>query len=244
VDVTTEVYPYTASSTKLESALFDPGWQQRAGITYQDIIWVPTGERLTKETFERYRPQRGWVIVDSMTEATVQTALAHPGVIVASDGVPFVTARRTRAALAHTRASPRSTSPREDRPASPTCWSAAPSWCAIRAWSRVCSRAEPCAGSSLLPPPPRGELRTVRHVRPADDPGRPRPSPRVLRGEGSSLPRCAQAATASTGMPRLAFSFLRFSTSSVRISSATFGFSCIHLHAASRPCAIRSPRHE
>lgn len=31
LDVTTECYPYTASSTGLESALFDPGWQSSRG---------------------------------------------------------------------------------------------------------------------------------------------------------------------------------------------------------------------
>jgi len=29
LDVTTECYPYTAGSTQLESAIFDPGWQDR-----------------------------------------------------------------------------------------------------------------------------------------------------------------------------------------------------------------------
>src|SRR5437879_29503 len=35
LDVTTECYPYIAASTALESALFDPGWQERMGITFQ-----------------------------------------------------------------------------------------------------------------------------------------------------------------------------------------------------------------
>ena len=50
-DVSTELYPYPAASTGLESALFDDGWQQRLGISYGDLQWVATGERLTKETF-------------------------------------------------------------------------------------------------------------------------------------------------------------------------------------------------
>lgn len=37
LDVTTECYPYTAWSTSLESAIFDPGWQEREGITYKDL---------------------------------------------------------------------------------------------------------------------------------------------------------------------------------------------------------------
>ena len=35
LDVTTEVYPYTAASTYLQSALFDPGWQERFAIGFQ-----------------------------------------------------------------------------------------------------------------------------------------------------------------------------------------------------------------
>jgi len=45
LDVTTECYPYTAGSTQLESAIFDPGWQDRQGITFKDIQWTKTGER-------------------------------------------------------------------------------------------------------------------------------------------------------------------------------------------------------
>ena len=41
-----------------------------------------------------------------------------------------------------------------------------------------------------------------------------------------------------------AFSAFRRSTSSVRISSAAFGFSLIHWQAFSRPWAMRSPFHE
>ena len=51
VDVTTEVYPYDASSTAIGSALFNPGWQERLAAKYEDIEWPPTGERLTAESF-------------------------------------------------------------------------------------------------------------------------------------------------------------------------------------------------
>jgi N-acyl-D-aspartate/D-glutamate deacylase len=86
LDVTTECYPYTAGSTSLESALFDPGWQEQQGITYKDVQWVKTGERLTAETFERYRKENGSVVIFSIPEEAVRTALANPIVMVASDG--------------------------------------------------------------------------------------------------------------------------------------------------------------
>jgi N-acyl-D-aspartate/D-glutamate deacylase len=88
-DVTTECYPYTAGSTQLESAIFDSGWQERQGITYKDIQWSKTGERLTAETFEKYRKEGGIVVIFSIPEDAVRAALANPMVMVASDGVPL-----------------------------------------------------------------------------------------------------------------------------------------------------------
>lgn len=89
-DVTTEVYPYTAASTVLESAMFNPGWQENLKIDYGDLAWSATGERLTRESFERYRKQGGWVIIYMMKDEHVEQAVAHPGVMIASDGVPFI----------------------------------------------------------------------------------------------------------------------------------------------------------
>ena len=89
LDVTTECYPYTAGSTALQSAIFDPGWQERQGITYHDVQWTETGERLTAETFEKYRKVGGNVVIFSIPEEMVRTALANPIVMVASDGMPI-----------------------------------------------------------------------------------------------------------------------------------------------------------
>jgi dihydroorotase len=90
MDLTTEVYPYTAASTMLESAMFNPGWQKNLKIDYGDLGWAATGERLTRESFEKYRKQGGWVIIYMMKDENVEKALVHPGVMIASDGVPFV----------------------------------------------------------------------------------------------------------------------------------------------------------
>jgi N-acyl-D-aspartate/D-glutamate deacylase len=87
LDVTTECYPYTAGSTALQSAIFDPGWQESQGITYQDLQWTETGERLTAETFEKYRKQGGIVVIHSIPEEAARTAVANPVVMIASDGM-------------------------------------------------------------------------------------------------------------------------------------------------------------
>ena len=87
LDITTEAYPYTASASRLDSGLFEPGWQERQGVSYGDLQWVATGERLTHESFERYRKQGGWVVIFKNTEDMLRRAIEHPSVIVASDGV-------------------------------------------------------------------------------------------------------------------------------------------------------------
>lgn len=95
-DISTELYPYTAGSTGLQSAMFDEGWQQRLGISYADLQWVATGERLTKETFDAYRKTGGVVILHVMKPEWIKTGIAAPGVMIASDGMTY-------AKLAHPR---------------------------------------------------------------------------------------------------------------------------------------------
>lgn len=95
-DITTELYPYTAGSTAIQSAIFNDGWQEKKGITYQDLQWVATGERLTRETFDTYRKTGGIVILHVMKPEWIKTGIAAPGVIIASDGMPY-------AKLAHPR---------------------------------------------------------------------------------------------------------------------------------------------
>jgi N-acyl-D-aspartate/D-glutamate deacylase len=96
IDVSTELYPYTAGSTSLESAMFLDGWQERMGISYGDLQWVATGERLTKETYETYRKTGGTVILHVMKPEWISKGIVAPGVMIASDGMPY-------AKLAHPR---------------------------------------------------------------------------------------------------------------------------------------------
>jgi N-acyl-D-aspartate/D-glutamate deacylase len=87
LDVTTEAYSYTAGMTGLETAVFDPGWQERLGIGFNDLQWVATGERLNAGTFEKYRKQGGMVILHSIPEEMVKMAMADRNVMIASDGL-------------------------------------------------------------------------------------------------------------------------------------------------------------
>jgi dihydroorotase len=51
------------------------------------MLWVATGERLTAESFEKYRRQGGLVATFTNTEETIEKNMGHPLVIVASDGI-------------------------------------------------------------------------------------------------------------------------------------------------------------
>ncbi len=86
LDVTTECYPYTAGATRIESAMFDAGWQERMGADYSDLQWTATGERLTAESFARYRKTGGSVIGHMIPESAVNQALRSPLTMIASDG--------------------------------------------------------------------------------------------------------------------------------------------------------------
>ena len=104
LDVTTEAYPYTAAMTFLESAFFDEGWQARnGGIGYGDLQWALTGERLTAETYARYRGQGGMVAIHAIPEEIVRLAVADPAVMIASDGVMENGAGHPRAAGTYAR---------------------------------------------------------------------------------------------------------------------------------------------
>lgn len=86
LDVTTEAYPYTAGMTEIASAMYS-GWEARPPDYFPRFLWPPTGERLTRESFERYRRQGGFVAEFKNTEEMVRLALAHPGVMIATDGI-------------------------------------------------------------------------------------------------------------------------------------------------------------
>ncbi|WP_249718041.1 amidohydrolase family protein [Aquiflexum sp. TKW24L] len=88
-DITTELYPYTAASTGLLTAMFNEGWQQRLDIDYGDLQLASTGERLTKETFERHRRTNQYVIMHMMKPEWIAKGIGTPGVIIGSDGMPY-----------------------------------------------------------------------------------------------------------------------------------------------------------
>ena len=53
---------------------------------YAKLQWMKTGERLTRESFRRYREQGGLVLIHANTEDVVRAAVASPLTMIASDG--------------------------------------------------------------------------------------------------------------------------------------------------------------
>jgi cytosine/adenosine deaminase-related metal-dependent hydrolase len=90
IDVTTEAYPYVAGMTVLNSALFNPGWREKLGIDYSDLVLPDTGEHLTQERFEQLHNSREShsVLVFANTQEIVDAVILHPAVMIASDGAP------------------------------------------------------------------------------------------------------------------------------------------------------------
>lgn len=84
-DVTTEMYPYEAGMTRIESALFDD-WESWDDADFQRHMWVATGERLTRETFAQRRAEGGGVIIFTNPPELVASLAAHPLTMIASDG--------------------------------------------------------------------------------------------------------------------------------------------------------------
>jgi dihydroorotase-like cyclic amidohydrolase len=86
LDITTEIYPYTASMTGIDTAAY-ADWESWPLSRFARFEWPVTGERLTRETFARYRKTGGPVVEHNNTEAVIRGVLEDPLPMIASDGV-------------------------------------------------------------------------------------------------------------------------------------------------------------
>ncbi len=88
LDVTTEAYPYIAGMTSINSALFNPGWQEKLGVGYAQLVLPETGEHLTKERFDELHSSTASqsVLIFNNTQEMADRVIAHPLVMIASDG--------------------------------------------------------------------------------------------------------------------------------------------------------------
>jgi N-acyl-D-aspartate/D-glutamate deacylase len=88
LDVTTEAYPYIAGMTAINSAVFNPGWRERQGIDYNNLVIPDTGEHLTKERFDELHnsTQQQWILIFANTQEIIDAIIPNPLIMIASDG--------------------------------------------------------------------------------------------------------------------------------------------------------------
>ena len=88
IDVTTEAYPYIAGMTAINSAIFNPGWREKLGIDYNNLVLPGTGEHLTKERFDELHNSNAkqWILIFANTQQIVDELIPNPLIMIASDG--------------------------------------------------------------------------------------------------------------------------------------------------------------
>jgi N-acyl-D-aspartate/D-glutamate deacylase len=88
LDVTTEAYPYGAFMTEVNSTVFLPGWRERYGMDYGDVVLPDTGEHLTQKRFDELHasPEPIHILGFLNPDSVVDAIMTHPLVMVASDG--------------------------------------------------------------------------------------------------------------------------------------------------------------
>ena len=88
LDVSTEAYPYIAGMTAINSALFNPGWREKLGIDYSNLVLPDTGEHLTQARFDELHnsSKQQWVLIYANTQEVVDAVIPNPLIMIASDG--------------------------------------------------------------------------------------------------------------------------------------------------------------
>src|SRR6185436_3797532 len=84
-DVTTEAYPYDAGMTEIQSSVIQDVYKNAPDERLAELEWPRTGERLNRESFERYGKIGGPIVIHTNTEQMVIAAITSPLTIIASD---------------------------------------------------------------------------------------------------------------------------------------------------------------
>ncbi len=88
LDVTACTYPYTYWGTRLSSARFDQGWQERFQIDYNDLQLIGHQERLNEDSFEIHRKKYGVLVVAyAMPAEEIEKSIKADFVMIGSDGM-------------------------------------------------------------------------------------------------------------------------------------------------------------
>jgi N-acyl-D-amino-acid deacylase len=103
LDVAADCYPYSAFSTSIGETTYDEGFLERYHTSYDKIEIADgpyRGTRCNEELFKKLRAEAPDIITIGhvMQESDVEKAIAHPGVLIGSDGFMFEGAGHPRAA--------------------------------------------------------------------------------------------------------------------------------------------------
>jgi dihydroorotase len=71
--------------TEIQSATIQDAYKDASDDRFAEIEWPLTGERLNRQSFERYRDIGGPIVVHSNTEQMVAAAVTSPLTMIASD---------------------------------------------------------------------------------------------------------------------------------------------------------------
>ncbi len=87
-----EFYPYQFAGTYVDADYNKPGFEERMGIQASDYKLAATGEPLTNEEFDRLRKEAPAtdLLMYTMKPEYIEEAFTRPGVIVGSDGMPWI----------------------------------------------------------------------------------------------------------------------------------------------------------
>ena len=91
LNVLAEAYPYDYGSSVIGADYLGEGFQEAMLMDYSDILYIKTGERMTKELLAKYRKEDpgGFMMMHHMRMEDVDAAMQHEGVIVGSDAMGF-----------------------------------------------------------------------------------------------------------------------------------------------------------
>lgn len=103
LDVMADCYPYSAFSTSIGATTYDPGFMERYHCGYDAIILCGgkyAGQHCTEEIFRELRREAPGTLTVAhvMAPEDVRMAMAHPAVMLASDGITEGGAGHPRAA--------------------------------------------------------------------------------------------------------------------------------------------------
>lgn len=103
LDVMADCYPYSAFSTSIGTTTYDPGFMERYHCGYDAIILCGgkyAGQHCTEEMFHELRREAPGTLTVAhvMAPEDVKMAMAHPAVMLASDGITEGGAGHPRAA--------------------------------------------------------------------------------------------------------------------------------------------------